>query len=189
MHHTSHAQFKPLKKWLARHRTELCNVLIPDQHILFGEWCYAKHTVPYNQLPNTFVAFDVYDRLAQKFYSTKRRKKMLSQTTIPVIANVPLSNKDGAIRSIEELTSLCRTTKSQYYVSIYRLKVSSTLVARNLIKFLVLRPSFSKVPSKVFMYGLTMISGMFVEAKWYALISFNRSTMVCIGCPNNWNPI
>lgn len=123
VHHTSHAQFKPLKKWLAKHRTELCNVLTPDQHILFGEWCYAKHTVPYNQLPNTFVAFDVYDRLAQKFYSTKRRNNFLSQTTIPVIANVPLSNKDGAIRSIEELTSLCMTTKSQYYVSIYGLTV------------------------------------------------------------------
>ena len=124
VHHTSHAQFKTLNRWFNTHRAELCTILVPDRHILFGEWCYAKHTVPYDALPNHFIAFDVYDRLHQKFYSSKRRDALLQQTTIPTIANVPIKNSEHnehcengrvVIRDRNELVSLCMNTVSNYY--------------------------------------------------------------------------
>lgn len=39
----THAQFGNLDAWLDSHRHELCAILEPGRHILFGEWCRAKH--------------------------------------------------------------------------------------------------------------------------------------------------
>ena len=46
------------------------------QRILFGEWCAYQHTVPYDNLPDLFLAFDLYDQSlnngAGGFLSAKR---------------------------------------------------------------------------------------------------------------------
>src|SRR5688572_13433341 len=39
-------QWKPLKRWLSTRRHALAEALAPDL-ILFGEWCYALHSVRY----------------------------------------------------------------------------------------------------------------------------------------------
>ena len=57
----SHPQFATLNTWIAAHKTELCRVLEPRRHILFGEWLRARHSVFYNRLPDYFLAFDIYD--------------------------------------------------------------------------------------------------------------------------------
>jgi hypothetical protein len=41
---TAHPQFKPLFRWLESRRSVLTAALGPDL-ILFGEWCYAVHSV------------------------------------------------------------------------------------------------------------------------------------------------
>jgi hypothetical protein len=45
--------------------------------ILFGEWCYAVHSVRYDALPDWFIGFDVYDRRARRFWSAARRNELL----------------------------------------------------------------------------------------------------------------
>jgi hypothetical protein len=37
--------------------------------VLFGEWLAARHTMPYDCLPDWFLAFDVLDSHAQRFLS------------------------------------------------------------------------------------------------------------------------
>ena len=59
--------------------------LEPERHILFGEWLYAKHSIHYAQLPSYFIAFDMFDRKENKFYSRRERNKLLDQTTIPYV--------------------------------------------------------------------------------------------------------
>lgn len=61
-----------LKSWIATHHHELLAAL-GDDLIVFGEWCALVHTVRYNALPDWFLAFDVYDRSAQRFFSAERR--------------------------------------------------------------------------------------------------------------------
>lgn len=73
---TSHPQFKPLWSWLAPRKHALIDALWPNL-LLFGEWCYALHSVPYDQLPDWFVAFDVYDHSEGRFWSTERRDTLL----------------------------------------------------------------------------------------------------------------
>lgn len=57
----------------------------PERHILFGEWLYAKHSIHYTQLPSYFIAFDLFDKKENKFYSRRERNKVLDQTTIPYV--------------------------------------------------------------------------------------------------------
>ena len=71
-----HAQYRPLfHTWLAdpARRAALEGLLPPGGDvILFGEWLLARHSVPYLALPDHFVAFDVYDRRTEKFWSRPR---------------------------------------------------------------------------------------------------------------------
>lgn len=68
-------QWKPLKHWLASRRFAIAEALAPDL-ILFGEWCYAVHSVRYTRLPDWFLAFDVYDTEKREFWCVERRNAL-----------------------------------------------------------------------------------------------------------------
>ena len=65
-------QWKKLAEWLAL-KTETFFEHLFDRYILFGEWCYARHTVFYDRLPDWFLGFDIYDRETGRFLSCGRR--------------------------------------------------------------------------------------------------------------------
>lgn len=77
-------QFSRLSSWLDAHRGPLVSAL-DHQLILFGEWCAARHSIPYRRLPDWFVVFDVYDTAAGRFWSTPRRNSLASQLGMPVV--------------------------------------------------------------------------------------------------------
>lgn len=105
-----HPQFKHLDKWLHQHAGVLWEILQSDRYILYGEWCYAKHSIPYTTLSDWFTAFDIFDRLENKFFSRSRLESTLKDTGIAVI---PLIMK-GSFSNIEALKQLIQT-KSRYY--------------------------------------------------------------------------
>jgi hypothetical protein len=77
----SHAQWNLLWPWLAEHRV----VLEEGLHgglMLFGEWCYARHSVPYDALPDWFLAFDIFETHSQRFWSVERRNQWLQDRDI-----------------------------------------------------------------------------------------------------------
>ncbi len=82
----SHAQFAPLWSWLAA-RDEALRAALGMTLVLFGEWCYAQHSVAYDLLPDWFLAFDIYDRGAGLFWSRVRREELAAHTGL---ATVPL---------------------------------------------------------------------------------------------------
>lgn len=105
-----HPQFKYLEKWIHQHASALWDVLQSDRYILYGEWCYAKHSIPYDALSDWFTAFDMFDRLENKFWSRSRLEAHLEGTGI---AHIPLIAK-GSFPNIEALKNLVQT-KSRYY--------------------------------------------------------------------------
>jgi ATP-dependent RNA circularization protein (DNA/RNA ligase family) len=81
-------QWERLRGWAARHEIEIQKVL-PTGHVLFGEWCYAQHSIHYGGLADLFLVFDVYDDLARKFWSASRRDALAKKArlaTVPRIA-------------------------------------------------------------------------------------------------------
>jgi RNA ligase len=77
-------QFKPLFRWLAVRRGPLASALFPDL-MLFGEWCYAVHSVRYTRLPDWFLAFDVYDRNRAEFWSVARRDELVNRLGLNLV--------------------------------------------------------------------------------------------------------
>jgi hypothetical protein len=81
-------QFKPLFEWLAPRSEAIAEALFPDL-MLFGEWCYARHSVAYTELPDWFLAFDVFDRASGLFWSASARDELvrrLGLVGVPVAA-------------------------------------------------------------------------------------------------------
>lgn len=71
-------QWSRLREWSSLHESTLRGFL-PSGHVLFGEWCYAKHSVLYDRLPDWFLAFDVFDTSTKRFWSTARRNILLAE--------------------------------------------------------------------------------------------------------------
>ncbi len=85
IHRDAGGQFKQLWRWIDTRRDALTNSLRANL-ILFGEWCYAEHSVSYHELPDWFIGFDVYDRVKRRFYSVERRNALLAELDIEAIA-------------------------------------------------------------------------------------------------------
>lgn len=77
-------QWKSLGRWLAVRRSALEEVLSPDL-ALFGEWCYAVHTIRYTRLPDWFLAFDVYDRVRDEFWGVRKRNDLVRALGLAVV--------------------------------------------------------------------------------------------------------
>lgn len=80
-------QFARLPTWLAQHSEGLRRALKPNQ-ILFGEWCAARHSLGYASLPDWFLLFDVYDRSADRFWSSARRNALARSAGLVTVPQV-----------------------------------------------------------------------------------------------------
>jgi hypothetical protein len=88
LHLPGPGQWKSLGEWLDK-RIDLFFEKLSDRYILFGEWCYAQHSVVYSRLPDWFLGFDVYDRHFDRFLSCGKRDaffRMISVSQVPRIA-------------------------------------------------------------------------------------------------------
>jgi ATP-dependent RNA circularization protein (DNA/RNA ligase family) len=74
-------QWRKLGEWLAL-RTDVLFENLSDRYILFGEWCYAQHSIFYNRLPDWFLGFDIYEREACRFLSSEQRDRLLEKMHI-----------------------------------------------------------------------------------------------------------
>jgi ATP-dependent RNA circularization protein (DNA/RNA ligase family) len=101
-------QFSRLSPWLGQHRYKLIDTL-GDQLILFGEWCAAKHSLDYENLPDWFLLFDVYDREEGRFWSTTRRNTLAISLGLAV---VPQLLRDYV--TLITLKNLLTTRSSQF---------------------------------------------------------------------------
>ncbi|NOJ95163.1 DNA ligase [Corallococcus sp. CA049B] len=80
-------QFQPLWPWLETRRQQLVETL--GQHLmLFGEWCFAVHSVHYDALPDWFLAFDVYDKQAGRFWSSPKRDALVASLGLAAVPTV-----------------------------------------------------------------------------------------------------
>jgi ATP-dependent RNA circularization protein (DNA/RNA ligase family) len=87
LHLPGSGQWKKLGEWLAIHTATLFEHL-SDRYILFGEWCYAQHSIFYDRLPDWFLAFDIYDREAGRFLATARRDRLLGEIHISKVPDI-----------------------------------------------------------------------------------------------------
>lgn len=80
-------QWRLLRRWVEQRESDLFD-FAEDRCILFGEWCYARHSVSYDALPDWFVLFDVYDRACGRFYSVDRRNEVARHLGLAQVPHV-----------------------------------------------------------------------------------------------------
>ena len=97
-------QWKKLDEWLLLKLDRFFDVL-HDQYILFGEWCFARHSVIYDNLPSWFVGFDIYDKEHRQFLSCPMRNDLFKQMKI---CQIPMLGKGRF--SLPELNTFFRTS-------------------------------------------------------------------------------
>lgn len=90
-------QWKLLDGWMKKYENRMFDVLA-DEYILFGEWCYATHSIYYDSLPDWFVGFDILEKKSNRFLNVPKRNLMMNQIGI---STVPLLGK-GAF-TLEQL--------------------------------------------------------------------------------------
>ena len=52
---------------------------------VYGEWCYAKHSIYYDKLPDLFVAYDIYIPEDDEWLSPDKFESEMLQTNIHFI--------------------------------------------------------------------------------------------------------
>lgn len=107
LHLPGSGQWKKLGEWLALHTDALFEHL-SGRYILFGEWCYAQHSISYDRLPDWFLAFDIYDREERRFLSTMHRDRILAKIHISKVPGIARGR--FTYLEIQELLSLSKLT-------------------------------------------------------------------------------
>ncbi len=102
----THASFDQLK---ALHAS--VKYLIPDTIQLFGEWCYALHSIAYTELPGYFLLFNVRDLSMSSpiWFPWKEVEEVAEEFGIPT---VPVLFK-GTVSSEKELKDLVESFMNQ----------------------------------------------------------------------------
>ena len=124
----AHPQFGPLWEWVAK-RTDALVETLGTALVLFGEWCFAVHSVRYDRLPDWLLGFDIYDRAARCFWSTERRDEVLRQLSahsVPEIARGRLAG-DELLHMLDQRSTVGSSLREGLYL---RREESGRLEAR-----------------------------------------------------------
>ena len=117
----SHSQFEKLGKWINDHNEALFEVLDKDT-ILFGEWLYAKHSIGYNNLPDYFLAFDLYNKKNKLFYNRDILVDKLKNTNIHYVREMfkgKIKDKNQLLKMIEEKSYYTDSKVEGIYLKIF----------------------------------------------------------------------
>lgn len=101
-------QFARLPEWLTQHEKDIRDQLDASL-ILFGEWSAARHSIGYDRLPDWFLLFDVYDRAASRFWSSRRRDALASAAGLTIVPALLRGHTN-----ITELEQMLANSSSHY---------------------------------------------------------------------------
>jgi RNA ligase len=107
-------QFDLLKRWASYHMPALWDIL-GHRYIMYGEWLYARHTIPYDRLPHYFLEFDIFDREDGDFLSTRRRRALLAAGPV---ASVPVLGA-GFVHQIQSYIGRSRFSSTELMEGLY----------------------------------------------------------------------
>lgn len=107
----THAQYAKLGMWVELHRQQLMDLLhrdeqMPERFMLFGEWLQATHAIHYTELPDLFLAFDLYDRLKDEFVSRPVLTALLSKSDIQQVPLMLACTGGVNVAHLCEMTNL-----------------------------------------------------------------------------------
>lgn len=103
-------QFSRFKVWAEAHEDAL-RAALGGRYVMYGEFMAALHTVYYDKLPHYFMEFDVFDREAGKFLSTRARQLLLKDAPVVQVPVLWEGQAPSRMKTLKALVgpSLCRS--------------------------------------------------------------------------------
>jgi hypothetical protein len=101
-------QFRSSWNWLHAHNKDIQKISksLMTPVTLYGEWCYAKHSLFYDRLPDLFIAYDIYVPEDDEWLSPDRFESEISQTDIRFIKPTKMTFNDiSDVVRVSELPS------------------------------------------------------------------------------------
>jgi hypothetical protein len=99
---TAKLQFRSLWGWVYEHEKQFKKLACFGSYSVYGEWMLAQHGIRYDNLPDWFIAYDLYDHNARKFMAPLLTRALLMECGFQV---VPLLHQ-GVISSYAELEEM-----------------------------------------------------------------------------------
>lgn len=78
-----HPQYGAFKTYVLKRYEKIHN--LPRDLVFFGEWCYAKHSVYYNSLPDYLLIFDIFDEERNTFLCARERDEIAREHGFEVV--------------------------------------------------------------------------------------------------------
>lgn len=132
---SEHEQFNFFKAWSAENYEKL--TLIPRNLRVYGELMRVQHTILYNQLPDWFLVFAIYDDKKQK-YLDWHHVELLSNdwglATVPLIAQDMYLSKMALFDMIPSPSNYGEGTAEGLVVWNYRQQMRGKLVRPEFMK-------------------------------------------------------
>ncbi len=138
----AHPEFRPLWGWLRTREPALVDALGKDR-MLFGEWCYAVHSIVYERLPDWFLGFDVYDRTVEEFWDTSRRDRLLETLRLRPVPRIAR----GRFR-VDAIERLLSSTSGVGYRGVEGLVVRRESGGLTTARAKLVRPEFTQAMDK-----------------------------------------
>lgn len=133
---SEHEQFQYLYNWA--NRTKYDNIMaIPSGYLIYGEWCYAVHSIYYDRLPDYFLVFDIL-KDKRKWLDREERDNFCAKYEL---ASVPL-----IAEGYFSITDLCDLIpKKSAYGDMAEGIVLKRYRKREYIRGKIVKPQFIKI--------------------------------------------
>ncbi|KAJ1563690.1 hypothetical protein HK096_011498 [Nowakowskiella sp. JEL0078] len=114
----SHDQFNNLDSWLSANQSNILDVLgcqgdivkegEISPRVLFGEWCRATHSIFYDRLPDTFIAFDIFIIKTKRFLSKSIFRQIMNNSGLDCVP-VIFDSDNATVEKKEEILEKLKT--------------------------------------------------------------------------------
>lgn len=125
-----HPQYAPLWSWIAAREARLRRYL-HTRFVLYGEWCYARHSVRYDRLPSYFLAFDLYDKTRRCFLDRPSVRRVCDRCDVDMVPSLHEPVVLGSMRAVAALVGPSRVAFDTRAEGVYlRHEVPGRLLGR-----------------------------------------------------------
>lgn len=90
-------QFRPMWNWFYDNVHKFENLNIHGPYSVYGEWCLGQHGLEYNQLPDWFIAYDLYHQEEEKFMNPLLAREILQECGFTVPKSLLQTDLSGCI--------------------------------------------------------------------------------------------
>lgn len=131
---SEHPQFGRFKAWSTEHYNDLIKIKYP--YIVYGEFMWATHHIFYDQLPDWFICFDIWDGTKYVDRTTKEKLcKELNLQVVPLLYGGYIESVDNLDKFVNGISMFSSTSQREgIQVKNYRKQMRGKIVRPEFIK-------------------------------------------------------